>query len=99
MMPIDLAEHDIAGEDHHLGCGFSFVGDRQSIADFVETKAADQPRAVEVLAVGNARVQAVTHQVIDFVDVNRAGENATEDPLGRRLYIAGYKVSDVFWVE
>ena len=83
MVPIDFAEHHVAGEDHHLGGGLAFVGDRQRVARFVQAQAADQPAAVEVLAVGNAGVQAVAHQVIDLVDVDRPGEHAAEDARAR----------------
>ena len=44
MVPVDFAEHHVAGEDHHLGRRLSLVGDRQAIARFVEAEALDQPR-------------------------------------------------------
>ena len=81
VVPIDFAEHHVAGEDHHLGGRLAFVGDRQRVARFVQAQAADEPAAVEVLAVGNAGVQAVAHQVVDFVDVDRPGEHAAENSL------------------
>ena len=79
-MPVDFAEHHVAGEDHHLGGRLAFVGDRQRVARFVEAQAADQPAAVEVAAVGHAGVQAVAHQVVDLVDVDRPGEHARQQP-------------------
>ena len=63
-MPIDLAEHDIASEDHQLGGCFAFVRDRQTVALFVQTQAADQPSLVEMPAVRYARMKAVAEQIV-----------------------------------
>ena len=78
-MPIHFAEHHVAGEDHHLGGRLALVGDRQPVARFVQAQAADQPPAVEMPAVGHAGVQAVAHQVVDLVDVDRPGEHAAKN--------------------
>ena len=99
VVPIHFAEHDVAGKDHHFGGGLALVGDGQGVAGFVEAEAADEPAAVEVLAVGNAGVEAVAHQIVDFVDIDRAGKDAAEDAVGRSRHIAADKVGDVQRVE
>ena len=60
-----------------------------AVARFVEAQAADQPPAVEVAAVGHAGVQAVAHQVIDFVDVDRPGQHAAKNSLRAVVGFAG----------
>ena len=79
MMPIDFAEHHVAGEDHHFGGGLAFFGDRQGIARLVQAKAADQPALIEIAAIGDAGVQAVAGEIIHLVDVDRPGEHAGQD--------------------
>ena len=71
-MPIHLAEHDVAGEDHHLGRGFTFVGNRQTVSRLVQAQATNQPTPVEMPSIRHAGVQAIAHQVVDLVDVDRA---------------------------
>ena len=99
MVPIDFAEHHVASEDHHFGGCFAFVRDRQRVAGFVEAQAADQPAAVEMLTVGNAGVEAVAHQVVDFVDVDGTGQDAVEDAMGGRCDIAGDEVGNLGRIE
>ena len=72
VVPIDFAEHHVAGEDHQLGRRLAFVGDRQAVARLVQAEAADQPLLVEIPAVGHAGVQAVAEEVVHLVDVDRA---------------------------
>ena len=83
VVPIDLAEHDVAGEDHQFGGRLALVGDRQPVARLVQAQAAHQPLLVEVPAVGHARVQAVAVEIVHLVDVDRPGEHAGEDSAGR----------------
>ena len=98
-MPIDFAEHHVAGEDHHFGRGLSLVGDGQCVAGFVEAEAADEPSAIEVAAVGHAGVQAVAHQVVDLVDVERPGEQRREKAGFDVVRAAGNQVGHVLRIE
>ena len=95
MVPIDLAEHHVAGKDHHLGGGSALVGDRQAVARLVQAQAADQPLLVEIAAVGHAGVQAVADQVVHLVDVDRPAEHALQDSLPRAARLAGKQRGDV----
>lgn len=85
-MPVDFAEHHVAGEDHHFGRGLAFFGDRQRVAGRVQAQAADQTVLVEVATVGHAGMQAVAGQIVHLVDVDRtgkdAGQNARSGPPG-----------------
>ena len=100
MVPIDFAEHHVAGEDHQLGRRLALVGDRQAVAGPVQRKAADQPLLVEVPPVGHAGVQAVAEEVVHLVDVDRAGKHAGEDLAGavagllaqQRNHVAGIEL-------
>ena len=94
MVPIHFAEHDVAGEDHHFGGGFAFVGDRERVAGFVEAQAADEPAAIEVLTVRHAGVEAVARQVVDFVDVDRARKNAAEESMRTAVHVAATELCD-----
>ena len=87
VVPVDFAEHDVPGKDHHLGGRAPFVGNRQTVAGLVQTQAADQALLIEVLAVGNAGMKAVAKQVIHFVDVDRSRQHAMQDA---RLCIARF---------
>ena len=79
-MPVDLAEHHVAGEDHHLGGGLPLVGDRQAVAGFVQAEALDQSRLIEVAAVRDAGVQTIAHEIVHLVDVDRPREHAPQQP-------------------
>ena len=82
VVPVDLAEHDVAGEDHQFGGRLALVGDGQPVAGLVQAQAAQQPLLVEVPPVGHAGVQAVAEEIVHLVDVDRAGEHAGEDLAG-----------------
>ena len=99
MVPVDFAEHYVAGEDHQLGGRFAFVGDGECVAGFVEAQAADEAEAIEVLAVGHAGVEAVAHQVVDLVDVDWAGKDAAEQAVRRRRHVSANQVGDRLRVE
>ena len=99
MVPVDLAEHDVAGEHHEFGCGATLVGDRQARALLIEAQAGQQAIAVEVAAVGNARVEAVTGQVVHLVDVYWSGEERPQDPTGRIVGRARHEARDTMRVE
>ena len=43
MVPVDFAEHHIAGKDHQLRGRAAFVSDRQAIAGTIQAEAAQQP--------------------------------------------------------
>ena len=45
VVPIDLAEHDVAGEDHQFGGRLALVGDRQAVAGLVQAQAAQAAAA------------------------------------------------------
>ncbi len=98
-MPIHLAEHYVAGKDHHLGGRFSFVGDRQPVARLVQAQAGDESPAIEMPAVRNAGVQAVAHQIIDFVDVDRPGKHTAKNPLRAVVGPAGDQRCDGVRIE
>ena len=83
MVPVDLAEHDVAGEHHQLGGGAALVGDGERRAGGVEAEACEQPLLVEVPAVRHAGVQAVAGQVVHLVNVDRPREQRAEDAAGR----------------
>jgi len=72
VVPVDFAEHDIAGEDHHLGGGFSFFGDGESVAGGVEAETLDQTGLIKIAAVRDAGVEAVAHEIVHLVDVDGA---------------------------
>src|SRR5690606_28336303 len=95
VVPIDLAEHHIAGEDHHLGGGLSLVGNRQRIARLVEAEALNQTRLVEVPAVGDAGVEAIAHQIVHLVDVDRAREHASQQASATIGRLVGKHFNDV----
>ncbi len=79
VVPINLAEHDVSGENHQLGGRFSLRRDRDSVAAFVEANAPDEPLDVVIFAVRDARRAAVAEEVIGLVDVDRAGKDAREE--------------------
>lgn len=79
VMPINFAEHDVTGENHQLGGGFSLRRDRDPVAAFVEANAPDKPLDVVIFAVRDARRAAVAEKVIDLVDVDRARKDARKE--------------------
>ncbi len=82
MVPVDLAEHDVAGEDHELGRRAALLRDGQRPARFVEAEARQQPLLIEMPAVGHARVEAVAGEIVHLVDVDRPREERTEQAAG-----------------
>ena len=95
VVPVDFAEHHVPGKHHHLGGRAALVGDRQAVARFVDAQAADQPLLVEVPAVGDARMQAVAHEVVHLVDVDGAGEHAGEQARLRVPRLLGQQRDDL----
>ena len=81
-MPVDLAEHDVAGEDHEFRGRAALVGDRQRPAGGVEAERREQPLLVEVPAVGDAGMQAVAGEIVHLVDVDRSREQRLQDAGG-----------------
>ncbi len=88
VMPVDLGKHDVPREDHQLGSRLALLSDRQSVAVCVQDERLDQPVLVEVATVRDAAMQAVAFEVIQFVDVDRAGQNRSQQP-ELRLVAAG----------
>ena len=83
VMPVDLAEHHIPGEDQHLGGRASLVGDGKRRALLVEAEAGEQSLLVEVSSVGHAGVEAVAAEVVHLVDIDRPREQRVQNPAGR----------------
>ena len=89
VVPVDFAEHHVPREDHHFGRRAAFVGDRQPVAGLVQAQAANQTLLVEIAAVGNSGVQAVPHQVIHLVGVDRPRQQAVQDLRDGFAWLAG----------
>ena len=51
VVPIDLAEHHIAGKNHQFGGRAALVGECQAVAGAIQAKAAQQPLLIEMPAV------------------------------------------------
>lgn len=93
MMPIDFAEHDVPRKNHQLSRRPAFAGDGQPISGFVDTKAADQPAGIKILAIGNTREKGSSSSSIEtlfrILSVLGLEEDflalARDDELGRRL--------------
>ena len=82
VVPVDLAEHDVAGEHHELRGGAGLGGDGQRRARLVEAEAGQQAFLVEVAAVRHAGVEAVPGEIVHLVDVDGPGEHRCQDPAG-----------------
>ena len=87
-MPIDFAEHHVAGKHHHFCCGSALIRNRQRITLLVQAQTANQPRLVEVPSVRNARVQTVSRQIVHFVDINRTRKQASQHTRGNGVRLA-----------
>ena len=85
MMPIHLAEHDVAGEHHQLRRRPAFAGDGQTVGVFIENRRLHQPPAVEIPSVRHAAVQAVPIEIVHLVDVDRPGEHPANQSQRRRI--------------
>ena len=78
-MPVDFAEHYVPCKHHQLSRGAALGADRERVAGFVETEAANESGFVQVLAVRHAGVKAVAVKVVQLVDVDRPGEDRREE--------------------
>jgi len=79
MVPVNLAEHHVAGKDHHLASGATLLTDRDAVTRFINTKTAEYSLAIEMATVRETGMQAVTRQVVHLVDINRASDEALEN--------------------
>ena len=99
VMPVDLAEHHIAGEDHQFGRRPSLVGDRERLSRGIDAQTRQEAILVEVTAVGDAGVKAVAGEVVHLVDIDRPGEEGVEENPGRIVGRAVDEGRDPGWLE
>ncbi len=74
MMPVNFAEHDVSRKDHHLGRSLALDRDTNIAARRPHAHTAQQSSLIKIATVRYASMQAVTLQVVEFVDVDRAAE-------------------------
>ena len=72
MVPIDLGEHDIAGKHHHFRSGFRLLIQSDRFPIRINAETAHQSLTIEITTIGNASMQAITVEVVEFVDIDRS---------------------------